>query len=77
MFILLSPLTVAPQFAPTVIAIVLTQHDPSDLILLGAIFGIAGLYYVLYLRPRSATHWVMLNPTVPGDPAPPTGTPVA
>lgn len=55
--------------------IVLTQQDPSDLLLLGVIFAIAGLYYVSYLRPRSATHWVMLNPTVPGDPAPTSGRP--
>jgi amino acid transporter len=49
-------------------AIVISQQSPRELAIVAGIFGVAGLYYAVFLRPRAQTHWVMLNPTVPGDP---------
>jgi amino acid transporter len=42
--------------------IVFTQQTLSDIGICAAIFIVAGLYYVVYLRPRQSTHWLMLAP---------------
>ena len=49
-------------------AIVISQQSPRELAIVASIFAVAGLDYAVFLRPRAQTHWVMLNPTVPGDP---------
>jgi amino acid transporter len=43
--------------------IVFTQQTLSDIGICAAIFIVAGIYYVVYLRQRQSTHWVMLAPT--------------
>lgn len=43
--------------------IVFTQQTLSDIGICAVIFIAAGIYYVLYLRQRRSTHWVMLAPT--------------
>ncbi len=47
--------------------VVFTQQTFSDMGICAAIFVVAGLYYVIYLRPRRATHWVMLDPAHSDD----------
>lgn len=47
--------------------VVFTQQTFSDMGICAAIFVAAGLYYVIYLRPRRATHWVMLDPAHSDD----------
>ncbi len=42
--------------------VVFTQQQLSDMGICAAIFVVAGIYYVIYLRPRRQTHWVMLDP---------------
>lgn len=42
--------------------VVFTQQSFSDMGICAAIFVVAALYYLFYLRPRRATHWVMLDP---------------
>ncbi|HZR40390.1 MAG TPA: APC family permease [Ktedonobacteraceae bacterium] len=41
---------------------VATQQSLFDIIIVAVILLLGGLYYALYLRPRAATHWVMLKP---------------
>lgn len=43
--------------------VVFTQQSLSDMGICVAIFLVAGIYYLVYLRPRRATHRVMLDPT--------------
>lgn len=43
--------------------VVFTQQSLSDMGICVAIFLVAGVYYLIYLRPRRTTHWVMLDPT--------------
>lgn len=58
--------------------IVFTQQALTDMAICAAIFLVAAVYYLVYLRPRKSSHWVMLDPTesdeaeaqaatVPGD----------
>jgi amino acid transporter len=42
--------------------IVFTQQALTDMSICAAIFLVAAVYYLIYLRPRKATHWVMLDP---------------
>jgi amino acid transporter len=42
--------------------LVTVQQSLTDIAIVGAILLLGGLYYALYLRPRAATHWVMLKP---------------
>jgi amino acid transporter len=42
---------------------VFTQQALSDIGTCAAIFLAAAIYYFVYLRPRRATHWIMLDPT--------------
>jgi amino acid transporter len=44
-------------------AIVFTQQTLTDMGICAGIFIAAGIYYVIYLRPRKDTHWQMLAPT--------------
>ena len=48
---------VAPVVALAGVGIALSQQKASDLFITAAIIVGALLYYVLYLRPRRATHW--------------------
>jgi amino acid transporter len=57
-----------PLLALVGCALVISQQSPRELAIVAGIFVVAGIYYVVFLRPRAATHWVMLNPKVPGDP---------
>jgi amino acid transporter len=41
---------------------VASQQSLTNIAIVGAILVLGGLYYALYLRPRAATHWVMLQP---------------
>lgn len=43
--------------------IVFTQQALTDISISAAIFLVAAIYYLVYLRPRRASHWVMLDPT--------------
>lgn len=43
--------------------VVFTQQSLSDMGICAAILLVAAIYYLVYLRPRRATHWVMLDPT--------------
>jgi hypothetical protein len=43
-------------------ALILWFQQVGDLLTAGAILAASVLYYAIYLRPRSATHWVMLAP---------------
>ena len=43
--------------------VVFTRQALSDMGICAAIFLVAAVYYLIYLRPRQATHWVMLDPT--------------
>jgi amino acid transporter len=47
--------------------VVMTQQTLSDIGICAAIFIVAALYYVVYLRPRQNTHWVMLKPAESDD----------
>jgi hypothetical protein len=47
--------------------VVMTQQTLSDIGICAAIFIVAALYYVVYLRPRQNTHWVMLRPAESDD----------
>jgi amino acid transporter len=42
--------------------VVFTQQTLSDMGICAAIFVVAAIYYLVYLRPRQSTHWVMLAP---------------
>lgn len=57
--------------------IVFTQQSLTDMGICTAIFIVAGLYYVLYLRQRQSTHWVMLAPTQSDEPETTPAEPVA
>src|SRR5581483_8867396 len=43
--------------------IVFTQQAFTDMGICAAIFLGAAVYYLIYLRPRRTSHWVMLDPT--------------
>ncbi|MGH2481785.1 MAG: hypothetical protein ACRDHW_19200, partial [Ktedonobacteraceae bacterium] len=47
--------------------VVFTQQSLSDMGICAAIFLVAALYYLLYLRPRRAIRWIMLDPTHSDD----------
>jgi hypothetical protein len=53
--------------------LITTQQSPHDIFVVGGMLLLGSLSYVFYLRPRSATHWVMLEaagtPDVPTDQA--------
>ncbi|MFD7920793.1 APC family permease [Streptomyces sp. NPDC059740] len=53
---------VIPAVLVLVLAWVLTQQSWSSLAITGAIVVLAALYWAVYLRPRSATHWVIVVP---------------
>jgi amino acid transporter len=62
---------VAPLVTTGVLAYVLTQQTVRDLLITGAVLLVGIGYWLLYLRPRSATHWVL---SLPADVAEPTPT---
>jgi amino acid transporter len=47
----------APVIAIGGVAVALSQQKPSDLLIAGAILLCALGYYLVYLRPRAASHW--------------------
>ncbi len=55
---------VVPALLLVVLVWVLAQQTGRDLLVTGGITAVAALYWVFYLRPRRATHWVI---TVPED----------
>jgi len=56
--------------------IVFTQQTLSDIGICAAIFIVAGIYYVVYLRQRQSTHWLMLAPTQSEEVEAPLAAPV-
>ena len=46
---------------------VFTQQTLSDMGICAGIFIVAAIYYVIYLRPRQKTNWVMLEPAQGDD----------
>lgn len=57
----------APVVAIVMSVAVLSQQTRSDLLVAAGIVVISVFYYVFYLRPRTATHMLMLDPVDPGD----------
>jgi amino acid transporter len=57
---------VVPVILLAVLVWVLTQQTAQDLVITAAITAAAALYWLFYLRPRAATHWVI---AVPADEA--------
>jgi amino acid transporter len=55
---------VAPVILLAVLVYVLTQQTGQDLLITAIITAAAALYWLFYLRPRSATHWVI---SIPAD----------
>ncbi len=55
---------VVPLVTIGVLAYSLTQQSPRDLLITGAVLLVGVAYWFGYLRPRSATHWVL---TLPAD----------
>ncbi|MFE1764145.1 APC family permease [Streptomyces angustmyceticus] len=51
-----------PALLILVLAWVLYQQSATSLVITGAIVAVAALYWVLYLRPRQETHWVISVP---------------
>lgn len=51
----------APVVAIVMAVAVLTQQNPADLAVAGGLVVLSVLYYAFYLRPRSATHMIMLD----------------
>ena len=56
--------------------VVFTQQTLTDMGICAAIFLVAGIYYVVYLRPRKDTRWVMLAPAHHDDAEPVMAEPV-
>ena len=46
-----------PALALIGVGVALTQQKVIDLLIVAAIFAVGAVYYALFLRPRSATHW--------------------
>jgi amino acid transporter len=67
-----------PLLALVGCVLITTQQSPQDIAIVGGLLLLGALYYLFYLRPRSETHWVMLEaagssdlPTdAPGSPPP-------
>ncbi|MCQ4082342.1 APC family permease [Streptomyces sp. RB6PN25] len=53
---------VVPALLLVALIWVLTQQTGSDLVITASITAVAALYWLFYLRPRSATHWVITVP---------------
>lgn len=58
---------VAPVLTTVVLGYALTQQAPRDLLITLAVLLVGVLYWFLYLRPRSATHWVLSLPADQAD----------
>ncbi|MEY9850248.1 APC family permease [Streptacidiphilus sp. MAP5-3] len=57
------PLWPIPPLITTVaLAYVLTQQTAHDLTITGIVLAVGALYWLLYLRPRHATHWQLSLP---------------
>lgn len=54
-----------PVLLLAALAYVLTQQVGRDLIITASITVVGALYWLLYLRPRRATHWLIMVPTEP------------
>jgi amino acid transporter len=54
---------------------VAVEQSLTNLAIAGTILVLGGLYYVVYLRPRAATHWVMLQPIASQQDEHPTAEP--
>ncbi|MEV4616905.1 APC family permease [Kitasatospora sp. NPDC049258] len=72
----------APVLTTAALAYVLTQQAARDLLITLAVLVVGLLYWVLYLRPRSATRWVLSLPAdqlapPPSAAAPPVAAPPA
>ncbi len=48
-------------------AVVFSQQTLTDIGICAAIFIVAGIYYIVYLRPRKDTRWIMLAPAHSDD----------
>jgi amino acid transporter len=46
-----------PALALIGVGVALSQQKVIDLLIVAAIFAVGAVYYALFLRPRSATHW--------------------
>jgi hypothetical protein len=57
-------------------AVVFSQQTLTDIGICAAIFIVAGIYYIVYLRPRKDTRWVMLAPAHHDDAEPVIAEPV-
>lgn len=55
---------IAPVVAIVMSIGVITQQAPADLAVAGGLVLVAVLYYVFYLRPRSRTHMLVLDPVL-------------
>ncbi|MFG2825084.1 APC family permease [Kitasatospora sp. NPDC048365] len=53
---------VAPLATIAVLGFALTKQTPRDLMVAGAVLVLGAGYWLVYLRPRSATHWVLSLP---------------
>ncbi|MFJ9949429.1 APC family permease [Kitasatospora sp. NPDC091207] len=58
---------VAPVLTTVVLGYALTQQAGRDLLITLAVLLVGVLYWFLYLRPRSATHWVLSLPADQAD----------
>ena len=51
------------------------EQSLTNIAIVGAVLVLGGLYYIVYLRPRAATHWVMLQPIASQQDEHPTAEP--
>ena len=68
---------IPPVLALVGCVLITTQQSLQDIAIVGGLLLLGALYYVLYLRPRSATHWVMLDAAGTQDVPDTSGTPPA